>query len=65
MTDICMCKNENCAIRESCYRYRADPGEWQAYFIVDKEVKDESDCDEYWKVVSDKQIHSLNMVWRD
>jgi hypothetical protein len=32
MPDITMCKNEQCAEKEKCYRYKATPNEyWQSY----------------------------------
>jgi hypothetical protein len=32
MPDISLCKNEDCPLRENCYRYTATPGEFmQSY----------------------------------
>ena len=65
MTDICKCNNKNCKIRNSCYRFLADDSDYQAYFIVDKVVDNENDCNEYWKVTNDKEIERLNKLWAD
>lgn len=62
MVDICMCKNEKCVLKDSCYRYLAKAGLWQAYFVVDKPVQT---CDEYWEVKDKEQVDRLNIVWSD
>lgn len=34
MPDITLCKGEGCKIKETCYRFKAKPSEYQAYFVV-------------------------------
>lgn len=51
MSDISMCINEYCPLKEHCYRYTATPHEiWQAYgnfeYYVDKDGQVK--CDQYW-----------------
>jgi hypothetical protein len=46
MPDISMCLNQNCLLKEKCYRFKANPSTfWQSYtnFIPDKSGK----CDSY------------------
>jgi len=33
MPDITMCKGEGCRMKEDCYRYKADRGIRQSYFL--------------------------------
>ena len=32
MTDICMCEDNECPMKEKCYRHTAKPGYMQSYF---------------------------------
>ena len=44
MPDITMCRNQFCAIKESCYRWSAEPNpHWQAYAWF-KEPRDGEKC---------------------
>jgi len=49
MPDITMCHGENCRMKKTCYRYRAEPDKWQSYF-VDAPIKD-SGCEHYWPML--------------
>ena len=60
-----MCKNEQCAIKQWCFRYRATPSQYQAYFIVDKVVDNSDDCSEFWEVTNDNELAKLDRYWRD
>lgn len=51
MPDITMCSGEECALKESCYRFTAKASEYQSYFI-DPPIKD-GECRYYWE---DEQI---------
>lgn len=36
MSDICMCTGHECPVRESCYRYMAEPNKyWQTYSCLE------------------------------
>ena len=53
MSDITMCDNWDCEKRESCYRYIAEPGYYQSYFMfLDDESKKvfADNCRYYWCV---------------
>lgn len=46
MPDIAMCINEFCELKDTCYRYKANPAEfWQPY--GDFHPKN-GKCDHYW-----------------
>lgn len=65
MTDITMCKNVDCAIRETCYRFLAEPSEYQAYFVINKVVNTEDNCNHYWKCLTEEERKEWNRQWRD
>jgi hypothetical protein len=49
MADITKCKNENCKLKEDCYRYTALDGYYQSYFTEwDKEVNNAAECEYFW-----------------
>jgi len=41
--DITMCKGAGCPVRENCYRYKAEPSEYQSYFVEDFPCKNARD----------------------
>lgn len=41
MPDITMCKNEQCDIREKCYRWCAKPSKYQSYALFGPRSKSE------------------------
>ena len=47
MTDISKCSGENCPMKESCYRFTAEAGQMQSYFI-EPPIKD-GKCEYYWE----------------
>ena len=47
MPDITMCKDNDCNLKETCYRYTAKPSEYQYYF-VDSPKGEDGKCDYYW-----------------
>lgn len=46
MADITKCANENCKIKDMCYRHTARDDYYQSYanFNNDKEIKDKKEC---------------------
>lgn len=44
--DITMCTGIDCPFKDHCYRYTAEPSEFQYYF-ADPPIKD-GKCDMYW-----------------
>jgi len=57
MPDISMCTNNECPLKETCYRFKAMPSHWQAYssFTPIKDDKDQYTCDYFMKIY-EKQI---------
>jgi len=54
MADITMCNGKGCTMRNTCYRFKAARGEYQAYFteIPHNNKVDEGNntiCEYYWK----------------
>ena len=50
MPDISMCMGNDCPLKETCYRYKAKPSEYQSYFM-EAPYKD-GDCSHYWEISS-------------
>ena len=48
MTDITMCKGNNCPIKENCYRYLATQNKIHQSFFV-KEPYNKETCEYYWE----------------
>ena len=48
MADISMCLNEDCPLKEKCYRYTAPASDYQ-YYSDFKYVEGEG-CDFFWEV---------------
>lgn len=54
MPDICMCQDESCGRRFTCWRYMAPPTpEWQPYFLEEVRKPDGS-CDYYIQCAEDE-----------
>lgn len=50
MADITMCFGKHCALRETCYRYKANRNPYrQSYFKDDPYNYDLMKCEMYWK----------------
>ena len=48
MSDITMCRDKTCKIKESCYRYTAKPNEYrQAYFM--QSPRTTAGCVYFWE----------------
>lgn len=54
MSDITMCEGKGCDLKSTCYRYKADPGYRQSYFI-DSPIED-GQCDYYEELKDWKDI---------
>lgn len=50
MPDISMCKGGDCPLKETCYRFKATPSDWQSYFGETPYNEEKKDCDYYWKI---------------
>lgn len=49
MPDICMCMNEKCKSRNSCYRFMAVPTPYMQSF-GDFKYAEDGDCKHYWDI---------------
>lgn len=54
MPDVSMCFGIGCPLKENCYRYKANPDEYQSYFAEPPYNITESDeqpsCDYFWEI---------------
>ena len=50
MADITMCNGKGCTMTETCYRFKAARGEYQAYFTESPINKETKECKYYWEV---------------
>ena len=53
MPDISMCKGNECPLKETCYRYKANPDHYQSYF-VDIPLKEDGTCDHFMEIWKSK-----------
>lgn len=56
MPDITLCPGNNCPMKETCYRYKATPSDYQSYFMETpfKMIEGKIDCDHYMEVYKKK-----------
>jgi hypothetical protein len=54
MPDITMCSGDGCPIKETCYRYKATPTEWQSYFSTPPFDKRRG-CQSYWEMYDQRK----------
>ena len=52
MPDITMCPGKDCPLKETCYRYKAKPSDYQSYFAEPpyKEENEHEKCEYYWEI---------------
>ena len=50
MTDITKCEGKECAMKETCWRYKAPKGYYQSYFTESPINKETKECEYYWVV---------------
>jgi hypothetical protein len=50
IADISMCKNESCVKKDTCYRYRASPGEYQVYMEFQNICNEKNEFKWYWEM---------------
>ena len=48
MPDITMCKGGDCPLKETCYRYLAEPSDYQSYWFEPPYYA--GTCEHYWEV---------------
>ena len=62
MTDISKCCGEGCKLRDTCFRYLAEPSEYQSYLTI--APSSDTECVMYWKCEPDN-LSILNKMWKD
>ena len=57
MPDISMCVGGNCPMKETCYRYKAKPSDYQSYFTETpfEMVEGKIECKYYWEINNKKK----------
>jgi hypothetical protein len=58
MPDITMCKNNNCPMKNDCYRYTAIPNAYQSYSLFEFDKK----CDYFIKRIQDAGSNIIQPV---
>jgi len=53
MPDISMCANEDCTLKENCYRFQAEASDYQTYSGFEQI---DGECDYYWKIEEDEKL---------
>ena len=53
--DITMCKNKECTLKESCFRFKCSSTEYQAYF-TDIKQDEKGNCEYYWSFKSKEEF---------
>jgi hypothetical protein len=54
MPDTSMCSGKGCDKKDSCYRYRAKPCDYQRYFL-NPPIRG-GECEEYWPIENRKDL---------
>lgn len=53
MPDITMCMGKDCPLKETCYRYKAEPSEYQSYWLEPPYYA--GICEHYWEIEEPKK----------
>jgi hypothetical protein len=48
MPDITMCPGGDCPLKETCYRYKAEPSDYQSYWFEPPYYA--GICEHYWEI---------------
>jgi len=54
MPDITMCSGKDCPLKETCYRYKAKPDEYQSYFM--EAPYNDGECNHYWEIKKSSKV---------
>jgi len=57
MPDITMCSGKDCPLKETCYRYKAEPSDYQSYWLEPPYYA--GICEHYWEIVN-KKLNKLS-----
>ena len=61
MSDICMCKGNNCPIKEQCKRYTSTPESMYQSYFTESPIKD-GKCDMFWGDKADEIMEQLKEI---
>jgi len=64
MTDISMCDNPNCEIKDFCFRHLADRDDYQSYMTITKHVDNSDDCEHFLECATKDALDRLNRINR-
>jgi hypothetical protein len=66
MPDITMCKPIYCPLKDTCYRYKAKPDQYQSFFSEQPYNDEKKTCEQYWKMSSqDEATKSKRQMLND
>ena len=67
MPDVTMCKNDQCPLKDKCYRFTAEPSMRQYYFTENpsKYVHGKFECKMFWGYSSDYFLEQLKSIYKD
>lgn len=57
MPDISMCLNNDCSIKDSCYRFKAIPSDYQYY--CDFKFNPNGSCDDFLHIIDTEDVIDL------
>jgi hypothetical protein len=43
-----MCKGDGCPMKETCYRFTANPSEFRQSYFMNAPIKEDNTCEYYW-----------------
>jgi hypothetical protein len=50
---------QGCDLKSTCYRYKAEPSEWQSYF--NESPIDDEQCDYYWETAEERAKNIMRL----
>lgn len=53
--DITMCSGKDCPLKETCYRYKAEPSDYQSYWIEPPYYA--GICEHYWEMEMSSKVN--------
>ena len=63
MSDITLCKGNNCPMKEQCKRYTSTPNSTKQWYYTESPIKD-GKCDIFWGDVADVVMEQLKSIMR-
>ena len=60
MPNLSMCADSKCPARVGCYRYRAKPNDWQAYFNPQRGTKNR--CESFLYIFDESRVRPMKDI---